>query len=99
MTSKLLIFHLYAPNEPEHTIPGLEAKQAALENSNNAVKTSAIPYNKAIIDRNKALYKTDIGMNDVAQQSKDYVRSKFGYSSPEFKLVSKIKFKKMAKVD
>jgi hypothetical protein len=47
----------------------------------------------------KALYTTQTGMTDVAQQSKDYTRSKFGYSSPEFKLVSKITFKKIVKVD
>ena len=31
--------------------------------------------------------------------SKDYVRSAFGFSSPEFKLVTKLQFKKLVKVD
>ena len=78
---------------------GLEGKQTIIEAANNAVKTGTAPYNTAIINRNNALYKTDIGLVEVAQQSKDYVRSKFGFSSPQFKLVSKITFKKMVKVD
>jgi hypothetical protein len=90
---------LYGPNEYELTIVGLEVKQTNLETANNAVKTGAAPYNNAIKERNKALYTTNTGLVDVAQQSKDYVRSKFGYSSPEFKLVSKITFKKIVKVD
>jgi hypothetical protein len=90
---------LYSPNEPELTVMGLEGKQTIMEAANNAVKSGAAPYNKAISDRNKALYTTTTGLVDVAQQSKDYVRSKFGYSSPEFKLVGKITFKQMVKVD
>lgn len=85
---------LYSPNEYELSIVGLEVKQTNLENANNAVKTGVSPYNTAIKERNKALYTITTGLVDVAQQSKDYVRSKFGYTSPEFKLVSKIKFKK-----
>jgi hypothetical protein len=85
---------LYGPNEPELTVMGLEGKQTIIEAANSAVKTGTAPYNTAIINRNNALYTNETGLVDVAQQSKDYVRSKFGYSSPQFKLVSKIKFRK-----
>lgn len=89
---------LYNPNEVPLKIVTLEGRLTQLDNSNNQVKAGVVPYNTALIARNKALYKETIGLCDVGQASKDYVRSTFGYSSPEFKLVSKFKFKKMEKV-
>lgn len=89
---------LYAPNEVALKVVTLTAKHAALDSANNAVKAGVVPYNNAVIARNKALYKKTIGLCDVSQASKDYVRSAFGFTSPEFKLVSKFKFKKLAKV-
>lgn len=90
---------LYIPNENEIKIITLEAKFSAMDTTNNAVKTGRTPYNNAIIARNKALYTTKTGMIDVGQASKDYVRSTFGFTSPEFKLVSPIRFKKIVDVD
>lgn len=87
---------LYMPNEAPLQIATLEAKLAAMESANNAAKAGIVPYNNTIIARNKALYTDKTGLCDVAQASKDYVRSSFGYSSQEFKLVVKIKFTKLA---
>ena len=89
---------LYAPNEIDLKVASLTAKKTALDTANNKVKSSVVPYNNSVIARNKALYKTTVGLCDVGQGSKDYIRSAFGFSSPEFKLVSKIKFTKLAKV-
>jgi len=89
---------LYAPNEIALKVTTLQAKKTALNSVNNAAKSGITPLNKAIIKRNKALYTPVTGLVDVGQGSKDYVRSVFGFSSPEFKLVSKIKFTKLAKV-
>jgi hypothetical protein len=88
----------YTPNETAIKIVTLDAKVVSLNNANNSVKTGRTPYNTAIIARNKALYTTKTGLCDVGQASKDYVRSTFGFSSPEFKLVSKYKFTTLAKV-
>jgi hypothetical protein len=89
---------LYNPNEVDLKVVALTAKHTQLNIANNKVKQMVVPYNNAVIARNKALYKTSIGVCDVGQASKDYIRGAFGFSSPEFKLVSKITFKKMVKV-
>lgn len=87
----------YAPNEADLTVAAATAKQAALDATNNAVKSSAVPYNNAVIARNKALYTEDTGLCDVALNSKDYVKQAFTYSSPEFKSISSIAFRKLPK--
>ena len=89
---------LYAPNENDLKVSSLNAKYTALDTVNKAVKKGTVPYNKAIIKRNKALYTPTTGLVDVGQGSKDYVRQVFGFSSPEFKLVVKFKFTKLAEV-
>jgi len=90
---------LYNPSKADLKVAALTAKQTAMNNTNNAVKAGVVPYNKAVIARNKALYTTTTGLVDVGQNSKNEVRGIYGYSSPEFKLVSKLKFTKLAKVD
>ena len=87
----------YAPNEADLTVAAATAITAALDSTNNAVKRSAVPYNNAVIARNKALYTEVTGLCDVALGSKDYVKQVFTYSSPEFKSISKIAFRKMPK--
>ncbi len=90
---------LYAPNEVPLKIVTLTAKHVSMNTKNNAVKAGVVPYNNSIIARNIALYTTKTGLCDVGQNSKEYVRSTFGFSSPQFKLVVKFKFKKMVDVD
>lgn len=90
---------LYAPNEVPLKVATLTAKQAAMHAANNAVKAGVVSYNNAIIARNKALYATKTGLVDVGQNSKEYIRSTFGFSSPEFKQVVRFKFRKLAEVD
>ena len=89
----------YSPSKADLKIAALKLKYTELNDANNAVKVGATPYNLAVSNRNKGLYKTKTGLCDVCQSAKDEVRSTFGFSSPEFKLVSKIKFTKLAKVD
>ncbi len=89
----------YNPSKADLKTVALKGHFVSLNDANNGVKTGAIPYNKAVVDRNKALYATKKGLCDVCQSAKDEVRSTFGFSSPEFKQVSKIKFTKLAKVD
>ncbi len=90
---------LYAPNEAALKVTALSAKLTAMDTANKAVAKGAVPYKKAVVKRNKALYSSTTGLVDVGQGSKDYIRSAFGYSSPEFKMVSKIKFTKLVDVD
>jgi hypothetical protein len=90
---------LYVPNETPLKVATLTTKKTALDTANNNVKSNVVPYNNALIARNKALYTTKTGLCDVGQGSKNYVRQVFGFSSPEFKLVSKLKFTRLVKVD
>ena len=76
----------------------MTTKHTDMDAKNNAVKTAVVPYRKALTNRNKALYTADTGLCDVGQAAKDEVRSIFGFSSQEFKQVSKIQFKKLVKV-
>jgi len=83
----------YTPNETDLTVAAATAKAAALDKTNSDVSKAAPNFNNAIIARNKALYTEDTGLCAVAQGSKDYVRQVFGFSSPEFKQVTKLVFK------
>ncbi|HLG35817.1 MAG TPA: hypothetical protein VI757_13120, partial [Bacteroidia bacterium] len=90
---------LYAPNELPLKVVTLTAKHTAMDTANNNVKANKPAFNNAIIARNKAFYTTKTGLVDVGQGSKDYVRQLFGYGTPEFRLVSPLKFRKLADVD
>jgi hypothetical protein len=87
---------LYNPNEVAVKVVTLTAKHIALDTANKDVKTNVVPFNNAVIARNKALYTETTGLCATGQGSKDYTRSVFGFSSPEFKQVVKFKFKKLA---
>ena len=88
---------IFAPNEADLTVAAVTAKTTALDSTNNNVKSSAVPYNNAVLGRNRALYAEETGLCDVCQGSKDYVRQVFGFSSAEYKMVSKIQFRKPKK--
>lgn len=83
----------YTPNEADLTVGAATDKAAALDKANGNVSTAAPLYNNTIIARNKALYADETGLCAIAQGSKDYVRQVFGFSSPEFKQVTKLLFK------
>ena len=46
-----------------------------------------------MIARNKRLYDPQTGLVERAQVVKNYVKSIFGASSPEYKLINKLRFK------
>ena len=84
----------YTPNENSLKIVALVAKGAAMLAKNNAVGTEYINVSNARIARDKGLYTDKTGLVDIANEVKDYVKSIFGYTSPEYKQISKIKFTK-----
>ena len=84
----------YIPNENSLKIVALVAKGAAMLAKNNAVGTEYINVSNARIARDKGLYTDKTGLVDIANEVKDYVKSIFGYTSPEYKQISKIKFTK-----
>jgi hypothetical protein len=56
------------------------------------VVTATIQLSNARISRNDVLYKENIGLVDIAFDTKVYIKSVFGASSPQFKQVSKLNF-------
>jgi hypothetical protein len=84
----------YTPNETDLKIVTLTAQLAALKTANTNVTNAYTAVSNARIARDKTLYKDKTGLYDVTGDVKNYVKSLFGISSPEFKQISKIKFSK-----
>ena len=82
----------YNPNETELKIEHLNTILDDLKAKNAAVVESYIPLSNARISRNNLLYKENTGLYDVAMDVKNYIKSVFGATSPQYKQVSKIKF-------
>jgi hypothetical protein len=83
----------YSPNEPSLKIVTLTNYKTELETINSLVKSTYTKYNSALIARDKTLYNPDNGLVATALLVKNYVKSVFGASSPEFKQVNRISFK------
>ena len=96
--SKLVILlaadPLFIPNETALTTPSLNAKLLALKTSNTNFGNAYTQVTNARIARNHGLYDNTTGLCDIAQITKNYVKSVFGATSPEFKMINKIAFKK-----
>jgi len=85
---------LYGPNETDLTIDSLTTLYNNLRDKNAAVLSAAIPLSNARLTRNDILYKTDTGLIDTARNAKFYIKSLFGATSPQYKQVSKLGFRK-----
>lgn len=82
----------YAPNEAELKVAALTALYNDLKAKNMAVINAEIPLSTARIARNEILYKQNAGIVDITVDVKNYVKSVFGATSPQYKLISNIKF-------
>lgn len=85
----------YNPNENELKITALNTLLTSMKTANTAVITAYTNWSNARIVRNDWLYKKVTGLVDVAGECKNYVKSIFGATSPQYKQVSKLVFKKM----
>ncbi|MFC4261554.1 hypothetical protein ACFOWM_01570 [Ferruginibacter yonginensis] len=83
----------YAPNETDLQVVTLKALIAEMVNNNNEVATQYAAISTARMARDKGLYLEKTGLVSIAQDVKDYVKSVFGATSPEYKQISGIKFK------
>jgi len=83
---------LYNPNEEELKVTSLTALYEDLKTKNMDVVTASIQLSNARISRNDILYKENTGLVDIAYDTKIYIKSVFGASSPQFKQVSKLNF-------
>jgi len=82
----------YNPSETELTTVNMNNYQQQMFTINQTVKDIYTPYSNAIIALNKTLYTPETGLVDLAYTTKNYIKSAFGASSPEYKQVSGIKF-------
>ena len=87
----------YNPNELEFKIATLTALYEDLKQKNSDVVDTTTPLSNARIARNNAMYKPLTGLVDCANDAKMYIKSVFGPSSPQYKQVSKLEFKSLAK--
>ncbi len=83
---------LYTPNEADLKVTALTTLYTDLKTKNTAVVSATTPLSNARISRNDILYKANTGMLDIALDSKAYIKSAFGATSPQYKQVSKLKF-------
>lgn len=86
----------YKPNEEDLKISTLTALYEDLKAKNLAVINTNTPLSNARIARNKIMNTDLTGLVDIAFDSKTYIKSIFGATSPEYKQVSKLAFKKIA---
>lgn len=87
----------YLPNEADIKLPALILLQSKMKLANDNIGTIIAPIGTARATRDHALYDEETGILDVAQKSKKYVKSVFGATAAEYKLVSGIKFRRPAK--
>ena len=87
----------YNPNEEDLKTSTLEALYQVLKTKNEAVVETTTPLSNARIARNETMYKSISGLVDIASDAKMYIKSVFGASSPQYKQVSKLEFKSLAK--
>ena len=83
----------YNPNEADLKVTALNTYKTELETINTAVKTTYVPYNNAMDARDKQLYDPETGLVARAQLVKNYVKSIYGASSPQYKTINALRFK------
>jgi hypothetical protein len=88
---------LYKPNETELALTGLNTYITAMDAANQAVIDTTTAASNARISRNNVLFAEPDGMVPIATAVKKYLRSVFKVSSPEYKQVSKLQFRKATK--
>lgn len=88
---------IYNPNEVELKVATLNNKLTALKTKNTNLKTTYTNYSNAQLDRDKTLYDKTTGLVQTAKEVKQYVKSIFGATAPEYKQISGIEFKEIKK--
>ena len=83
---------LYNPNEAELKVETLIALHNQLKEKNTEVILPIVQLSNSRIARNNILYSENTGLVDVALDSKTYIKSIFGATSPQYKQISKLRF-------
>jgi hypothetical protein len=83
---------LYQPNEPELSLAGLTAKLGEMEVMNQRVSQARVQWSNAMTQRDNLLKGKEDSMKESGRLVKIYLRSVFGFNSPEYAQVKGIKF-------
>jgi len=78
----------YKPNETELQLSNLSSYLIQLKTAYNAVTEAYTAWSNSRISRDETLYGKNGGMVDTALQVKNYVKSVFGNSSPQYQQIS-----------
>lgn len=84
----------YHPNEVDLQVNTLNNLLNDMRAKNTAAAIAYAKLTTARIERNKLIYDNDDSLLNLAQDVKKYAKSLFSATSPEFKRISKISFKK-----
>ena len=90
----------YLPDDDELKLTGpegLEAFGALLGARNSAEENAKMPLDNDRADRDEELYDPVTGVVAVGQQSKLYIKGKFGAKSPQYQQVKGLKFRNLKK--
>ena len=85
----------YTPNEEELKVSSLSTLRDTMRTGNTRVITANVQLSNARIARNKIQENPNSGLVDIALDTKTYIKSVFGASSPQYKQISKLEFKKI----
>ncbi len=83
----------YNPNEVDLKVAALNTYLGTLNTTNNAAVTAHTKLANTLIARNKVLYTPITGLCAIAQEAKNYIKSVYGATAPEYKQVRALQFK------
>lgn len=82
----------YLPNETELSVPGLKNTLQLMQQANSEVINAYTKWSNSRIARNVTLYNALQGLVATAADVKNYIKSAFGFTSPEYKQMTGLKF-------
>lgn len=83
----------YNPNENDLKVTSPQDKLSDMQTKNSELIDAYTQYSNAMLDRNQVLYNPLSGLVQTSKEIKQYVKSIFGASSPQFKQINGIEFK------
>ena len=85
----------YTPNEVDLQVIAIDTKVSDLDTLNTAVATAYTAISNERLARNATLYTDPVNLVDTAKEVKQYVKSVFGATSPQYKQISDIQIRKV----
>ena len=83
----------YAPNEADLKVAALNTYLTSLNTTNNAAVIAHTKLANTLIARNKSLYAPLTGVCAFAEETKNYIKSVYGSTAPEYKQVRSLQFR------